>query len=356
MTEILPTFLINYSESDFTNPHEVVRSATPENRKGNFSHMGAEFWGFESARHKTTALNEKGDGFTYDNEAHEWLNIGLKTRAEVSKITISTKWYIGNAVPEVSVTLRDGEKNQKVLTRVPLQPDSEHVFDIDPTLATECRVVCHYGGGIARINLLGQKLQKRANEKNILENAVVKKISNSYFGTPMDAVMGHREVDYMRGWESARKGFGEHALFRLKNPTIVKELIVDTYMHRLNSPLSCHLFAVDSQEPDISQKIWDDRPRWGLRFEGGLEVIPENFPEYMGNRQFLLEKASASSKFQIFLKPSDSWLTLLAFGALSPDTFHKFNIEKCTSAVTSLLFMYYPNGGIHGLKIHGDEI
>ena len=30
MTEILPTFLINYSESDFTNPHEVVRSATPK--------------------------------------------------------------------------------------------------------------------------------------------------------------------------------------------------------------------------------------------------------------------------------------------------------------------------------------
>ena len=108
--------------------------------------------------------------------------------------------------------------------------------------------------------------------------------------------------------------------------------------------------------PDISQKIWDDRPRWGLRFEGGLEVIPENFPEYMGNRQFLQEKASASSKFQIFLKPSDSWLTLLAFGALSPDTFHKFNIENCNSTVTSLLFMYYPNGGIHGLKIHGDEI
>ena len=70
----------------------------------------------------------------------------------------------------------------------------------------------------------------------------------------------------------------------------------------------------------------------------------------MGNRQFLQEKASASSKFEIFLKPSDSWLTLLAFGALSPDTFHKFNIEECTSAVTSLLFMYYPNGGIHGLK------
>ena len=104
MTELLPIFLIDYSESDFTNPHEVVRSATPENRKGNFSHMGAEFWGFESARHKTTALNKESDGFCYDNDAHEWINIGLKARSEVSTITISTKWYIGNAVPEVSAT------------------------------------------------------------------------------------------------------------------------------------------------------------------------------------------------------------------------------------------------------------
>ena len=355
MTELLPIFLIDYSESDFTNPHEVVRSETPENRKGNFSHMGAEFWGFESARHKTTAVNKEGDGFCYDNDAHEWLNIGLKARSEVSKITISTKWYIGNAVPEVSVTLKDGDKSQEVLNRMALQPDSENVFDIDPTSATECRVICHYGGGIARINLFGKELQKQASEKNLLETAEVKKISNSYFGTPMDAVMGRREVDYMRGWESARKGFGEHALFSLKNPTIVKELVVDTYMHRLNSPLSCHLFAVNSQDPDISEKIWDGRPRWGLRFEGGLEVIPENFPEYMEKRQFLKEKSCDSSKFQIFLKPSDSWLTLLGFGALSPDTFHRFNIEKRTSAVTNLLFMYYPNGGIHGLRVHGDE-
>ena len=50
----LDAFLISYSDSSFTNPHEVVRPDEPEECTGNFTHMGAKYWGFETARHRAT--------------------------------------------------------------------------------------------------------------------------------------------------------------------------------------------------------------------------------------------------------------------------------------------------------------
>ena len=146
---LLDAFLISYSDSSFTNPHQVVRPDEPEECTGNFTHMGAKYWGFETARHKATSLTDNNE-YNFNDDAYHWIHIGLENRAAVSRISISTKWFTGNQVPEVAIELVDDQGRTEVVARTPLAPDKEHTFDIEPTIASECLVRCYHEGGIAR--------------------------------------------------------------------------------------------------------------------------------------------------------------------------------------------------------------
>ncbi|MFT4819479.1 MAG: allantoicase [Candidatus Pseudothioglobus sp.] len=353
MSAPIPAFLISYTDSSFTNPHEVLRANEPEDRKGTFTHMGARFWGFESRRHKATTIDAEGQGFTFDHDAHDTLTIGFNTPAKISNITVSTRWFTGNQVPCISVDLYDGQLWTTVLERVKLAPDQNHSFDVDVTEATECQVRCYHEGGISRINFFGELHVGQPTRINLLETARISHISNDHYGKPLDAVMGNRHVDHMYGWESARTGFGEQAMFTLAEPQVIDEIVVDTYLHRLNPPLSCHAFGLIANDGADLDTNFAQRPRWSIRFDDGTLVIPDNFQDYMLNEQFLLEPASQTRQFSIALhQPDDSpWQPLLTFGALFADTYHRFTEVECLSAVSHILYMHYPNGGIHGLKM-----
>lgn len=352
----LPAFVIAYSDSSFTNPHEVARPDEPPECTGNFTHMGAKYWGFETVRHRATRFLEDGAGFRFDHNAHHWLKLGLKQRSQVTQIHISTKWFTGNQVPEVSVELIDGDQITEVLTRVTLLPDSDHSFDIPVTNCSECLVRCYHEGGIARITFEGDILDNAPEQDNLLRHAIVSHVSNEHYGKPQDAVAGERGVDYMLGWESARSGFGEQALFHLRRATRIREVIVDTYLHRLNPPLSCHVFGLQLEDETPLEALWANRPRWALQFDDGVEVLPDDFKTYMQNRQYLLETTSDNEQFNIRLVNNDArWLPILPSGRLSADTWHSFSQIETKEPVTHLLYMHYPNGGIHGLKMYGEE-
>lgn len=357
----LPTFVIAYSESSFTNPHQVVLPDDPKDSTGDFTHMGARYWGFETSRHKATKLNNGDDSFCYDHDAFHWIRIGLVHPSTVAKITISTKWFTGNQVPEIAIDLVNDEKTTEVVSRSNLQPDQEHVFEITPSQANECVVRCYHEGGIARINLFGEVLDTHeleladTHQKNLLEDALISHVSNEHYGHPQDAVKGGRTVDYMLGWESARSGFGESALFHLKSAATISEIVVDTYLHRLNSPLSCHVFGLQLAGGQDLEPLIALKPRWSVEFDDGHKVIPENFAEYMSSAAFLNEPVDQSRRFAIRLHhENDSpWHPLISFGRLRPDTWHSFNTIEYREPVTHLLYMHYPNGGIHGLKVFG---
>lgn len=349
----LPAFLIGYSDSDFTNPHEAMLADEPKDCRGNFTHMGAKYWGFETRRHKATTVLANEQALAYDYDAHNWLLIGLRQRAEVNTITISTKWYTGNQVWAVSVLLKDDVtgKNTQVLDRVTLAPDSDHSFPITPTQATECLVECYYEGGISRINLFGTVIDKAPPRKNLLEGAKISHVSNVHYGDPDRAVRGNRGEMHMFGWESARTGFGEQALFHLNKPARLEEIIVDTYLHRLNSPLTSHVYAVNTTEDKIDS-LMKEAPRWKVIFNNGKEVVPDDFKTYMLEKKYLGE---TNFKIKLHLPKDSPWKPVLPFAPLTPDTFHRFRqLEKC-GPVTHVLYMHYPHGGIHGLKMFGTE-
>ncbi len=353
MNELIPGFLIAYSDSSFTNPHEVVRPDDPPECTGNFTHMGAKYWGFETSRHRATTLDDREDVFHFNDDAYHWLHIGLKRPALIDTITVSTKWFTGNQVPEIAIELINASSRNEVVTRTTLAPDSEATFTIEPTAATECLVRCYHEGGIARINLMGQVAGNDIEYNNLLTNAQVSHVSNEHYGKPQDAVKGTRHVDYMLGWESARSGFGEHAVFHLESPSIISGVIVDTYLHRLNPPLSCHVFGLHAPDTDL-ETAWQQRPRWRLMFEDGLEVIPDDFADYMQNKNYRQEDTGTPGKFSIDLVRSKAglWQPVLSFGRLRPDTWHHFRELENRGPFTHLLYIHYPNGGIHGLNIY----
>lgn len=353
MTSPLPAFLIAYSDSDFTNPHEMVLADEPKDCRGDFTHMGAKYWGYESRRHKATAVLEGEQALSYNHDAHNWFLIGLKQRAEINTITISTKWYTGNQVRAVSVYLKDetSGQNKKVLDRAPLAPDAEHSFPLPPTTATECLVECYYEGGISRVNLFGTPTGKPVIRPNLLEGAKISHASNVHYGDPDRAVKGDRKEMHMFGWESARTGFGEQALFHLQKPARLEEIVVDTYLHRLNAPLTCHAFALQASENEIDA-LMKQAPKWKVVFNNGKETIPDDFRAYMLEQKYLGEK---NFKIRLHIPKDSRWKAVVPFAALTPDTFHRFrNLPDC-GPVTHILYMHYPNGGIHGLKVFGTE-
>jgi allantoicase len=348
--QIVPAFLKAYSDSSFTNPHEVALPDDPPDCMGNFTHMGAKYWGFETNRHRSTRINESEKSFTFDSEAHHWFTIGLKQRALIHEIRISTKWFTGNQVPVVSVELIDRQKDNttEILTRINLDPDSEQVLSITPIYATDCLIKCYHEGGISRVNLAGTDLTPLYDRQNLLVDAAISHTSNEHYGTPADAVSGNREVQHMVGWESARSGFAESTIFTLPGPANIDSIVVDTYMHRLNPPLSCHIFAANLK-PDALQKALPGLPKWKLVFPDGNEIIPENFQQYM------LDQAYPEKSFEIKLHQIEGscWKPLLGFERLYPDTWHEFEKLESSEPVNTIFYMHYPNGGIHGLKMFG---
>jgi allantoicase len=346
----IPAFLIAYSDSDFTNPHEVVLPDEPQDCRGRFTHMGAMYWGFETRRHKATTVLAGERAFSYDHNAHEWLVIGLKQRAEIDRVSVSTKWYTGNQVRSVSVSLADEVTGRKVkvLDRVPLNPDSDHEFSVPPTIATEALVECYYDGGIARIGFFGAASAQQVPERaNILDGAAISHVSNDHYGKPSQAVAGVRAEMHMVGWESARTGFGERALFHLKQPEVIGEIVVDTYLHRLNPPLSSHVYGISG--PADVEAAMAAAPRWKLVFEDNREIIPEDFGAYMREQSYL--SAGERFKIKLHLAEGSPWVPILPFAPLSRDTYHRFRELETHSPVTHVLYMHYPNGGIHGLKM-----
>ena len=53
----VPAFVVAYSDSDFTNPHEVVLPDEPKDCTSEYTHMGVKYWGLETGRHKATSVS-----------------------------------------------------------------------------------------------------------------------------------------------------------------------------------------------------------------------------------------------------------------------------------------------------------
>lgn len=346
----LHAFLVRYTDSGFTDPHEVARPDEPEDRRGQYTHIGARYWGFETARHRGHRV--EGEAIRYDEDAHHELVLRLRAPARVQAIAVSTAWFTGNQVRAVALDLREEDGPwREVLARTPLAPDREHRFEVTPSAAIECRVRCYQEGGIARVLLFGETDPAApAPRPNLLTDARISHVSNAHYGDPAMAVRGVRSEHHMIGWESARTGFGEQALFSLAAPARCDVLVVDTYLHRLNPPLSCHLFGLEPGV-DVAAAMLE-APRWTVHFDDGERLAPEDFGDWMRERRWRETGRRGNFSVRLEPRPGSPFVPLLPFAALEADAWHRLPLASAP-ALEHLLFLSYPNGGIHGLAVEG---
>ena len=304
--ERIPSFILSYSDSGFTNPHEMVLPDDPHDCRGDYTHMGAKYWGLETERHVATNVLWDEAALTYDHNQHHTVDLAFTKRAIIHEVCFSTKWFTGNQVRSVSVILTDEQTgvSSRVLERVALAPDAERCCAIPPTVATECRLELYYEGGLSRVLFFGEPVVDQAPARlNLLKDAAISHVSNDHYGNPAMAVAGEREVMHMSGWESARTGFGERALFHLDRPVTPTEIVVDTYLHRLNAPLTCHLFALKEEDPASISAHMAQAPRWQLTFADGHTIIPDEFQQYMLTQAYLFEDSPQNTRVQNHPQP-----------------------------------------------------
>src|SRR5205085_10704985 len=98
-------------------------------------------------------------------------------------------------------------------------------------------------------------------------------------------------------------------------------------------------------------------PRWGLVFDGKKEVDLTDVQAYLLGQKYLKEKGEkdkTNCRIRLHLPKGSPLQPVLPFARLMPDTYHRFN-DLSVDMATHVLYMHYPHGGIHGLKMFGTE-
>lgn len=355
---LIPAYVISYTDSAFTMPHAVVSPDEPVFDPDAFTFVGKEMDGLESRRHRAIALLDgpAGPGFRYDPNAHNQICIGFARRSRVHTLEISTEWFTGNQVKEVTVYLCDRGTGSEtcLLNREPLEPDHKHFFAVADEAATDLRIDCYPDGGISRIRCYGAAAEQLPTRDNVLADARISHVSNTHYGTPADALAGARQVAYMFGWESGRSGFGEQALFTLSCPCTIEDIAVDSYRHVLNTPLCCYAFGFAGTDEQLANAL-ARAPVWKVRFASGREIVPDNLREYIEGKRYLDDNGGVYEPFTIALQhaPDSPWRPMIVHMPLTADALNRFENLDERGPFTHILFLHFPNGGIHGLRMHG---
>jgi allantoicase len=100
-----------------------------------------------------------GDGWETKRRrgpGHDWIVVRLGARGTISRIEVDTDHFKGNAPDSCAVDIRDGKEAEwtELLPRTPVQPHSQHCFDMRaPGPATHARLSIYPDGGVARLRL-----------------------------------------------------------------------------------------------------------------------------------------------------------------------------------------------------------
>jgi hypothetical protein len=131
---------------------------------------------------------------------------------------------------------------------------------------------------------------------------------------------------------------------------VPRTLIVDTYLHRLNAPLGCYLFGLPKGSEKGVNLYRPSLPGWQVEFEDGQRLETRDLAQVIQAERAKPAEAQRRLHIQMQAAPSP-WISLTSFTALKPDTFHALPIETGL-ACSALLFTFFPNGGIHGLRVY----
>ena len=262
---------------------------------------------------------------------HDWAIIKLGAEGKIKGFDIDTNHFLGNHPPFASVeaiNLQDDLSDwstsnnlswDEILQKSPLDPGSQHFFEIDTnSIYTHVRLHIYPDGGVSRFRVYGEvhKDWTRVNSEELIDLALVNNCGkalhcNDMFFSVMDNLISPTTGKNMGdGWETKRNRIlnnEDFVIVRLGHPGMIKKIVVDTKHFKGNYPDSC---AIDYCNCDSDEDV--------------INGIHE-------------------------------WKSLLPQQKLEADKEHNFEKEVIPTSkpVTHVKLKIYPDGGISRLRILG---
>ncbi len=200
-------------------------------------------------------------------EGHDWAVLKLGAAGVIKGFDIDTNHFLGNHPPFASVEgiCMDGDPTideleahgwTEVLAKSPLDPGSQHFFEIDnPERWTHLRLHIYPDGGVARFRVYGEPYVNwdaiAADQELDLASAVNgarSMLCNDMFFSHMgNLLMPGRGVNMGDGWETKRNRTPNNVdwvIIRLAHPGLIDHLLVDTAHFKGNYPDRCAIEGV----------------------------------------------------------------------------------------------------------------
>ncbi len=234
-----------------------------------YTERGKWMDGWESRRKRTTG--------------HDWAIIKLGAQGIIKGFDIDTNHFLGNHPPFASVeAINLGKTNvywskadelewDELLPKSPLNPGSQHFFEIDSKkVYTHVRLHIYPDGGVARFRVYGDVFKdwNRVSPDEIIDLALVNNCGkaihcNDMFFSDMGNLISPTKGKNMGdGWETKRNRTPNNVDFvilKLGHSGFVQKIIVDTKHFKGNYPDSC---AFDACSSENDQDVLKDKVEW----------------------------------------------------------------------------------------------
>jgi allantoicase len=261
---------------------------------------------------------------------HDWCIIKLGASGRIRGLDIDTNHFLGNHPPHASVeacnihgdpdakTLEENTSWVEILPKSPLNPGSQHFFEInDESVYTHLRLHIYPDGGVARLKVYGEvfknwDLVKKDELVDLAaaSNGAKSVLCNDMFFSHMDnLIMPGRGVNMGDGWETKRNRTPNNrdwVIVKLAKTGSIKKIRVDTAHFKGNYPDSC---SIEAANIPVNMDVNDAKVEW-------KELLPKS--------------------------------------KLKADFEHDFEKEvNDIGAITHVRLFMYPDGGISRLRLWG---
>ncbi|MCH7525665.1 MAG: allantoicase [Bacteroidetes bacterium] len=214
---------------------------------------------------------------------HDWAIIKLGAEGIIKGFDIDTNHFLGNHPPFASVeainlanenlfwSKADELEWDEILPKSPLEPGSQHFFEIDSDkVYTHVRLHIYPDGGVARFRVYGEVFKdwSRINSEEIIDLALVNNCGkalhcNDMFFSAMDNLIAPTTgKDMGDGWETKRNRTPNNedwVIIKLGHKGVVQKIIVDTKHFKGNYPDSC---AIDGSICTKDEDVLNDKAKW----------------------------------------------------------------------------------------------
>ncbi|TNE52846.1 MAG: allantoicase [Bacteroidetes bacterium] len=200
---------------------------------------------------------------------HDWCILKLGASGKIRGVDIDTNHFLGNHPPHASleacymsgdpsidVLQSDDCPWEEILPKSPLNPGSQHFFEIDDeAIYSHVRLHIYPDGGVARLKVYGEVIRNwdEVNENEEIDliaatNGGKSILCNDMFFSHMDnLIMPGRGVNMGDGWETKRNRTPNNrdwVIVRLAHPGIVNSALVDTCHFKGNYPDRCSIEGI----------------------------------------------------------------------------------------------------------------